>query len=572
MRVFSSGNLSAIDKVAGEILQAIQTLAPNMYRYSNTEQVLEKLRMLPYAAALVKLHKTPLQFRFLACSGMNGLRPVALWLNALLKTVHYDLCKVWSQLLNRLHVLTDAIDWKHLPPWYATRSAEVVAMVKFFNKLCMSTKEFTAGFGWQGYDVVRLYTNIPQDDLVQSLSNLLGELVWDAHEVQRNGPRHRLLQVFKDDTYGASWLDADWNLADVADSWGSYWDGAGAGIKTDRWGIDGSKGDFYLFDWQEVKNVITLLVKYSFVRFGDQIWHQQIGIPMGINPAVYMANYYLFYYEYRFVQQFVGIFEHYPPVQGGQSEARALFESDDLHDAPIVDSNSDPLWVGQWPQTVDPIFKGSITLYVLNKFKLMKRFVDDVTSGPNPFLRHLLNRRNTILGGLIHGIYPDCLALDQTHAGCWSFPTLDIRIVSCQVLHAEAAGVVHDATVESYTILYDKRREKCYDGIPIVQYMHVSSSISSNVTNSILLGQLHRFRELIMCRQNYVLESALLLWRMVKRGYKRQILFAKLRRHLKQYPDTYKDITFRPLLKDVMDTFYAPNIVAHFHTGAPLHL
>ena len=131
--------------------------------------------------------------------------------------------------------------------------------------------------------------------------------------------------------------------------------------------------------------------------------------------------------------------------------------------------------------------------------------------------------------------------------GCWSFPTLDVRIVSSQLPQCDDSGNVVGSIVVSETELYDKRREKCCDGIPVVQYTHVSSSLSQNVTTSILLGQLHRYRELIMRRNNYILECATLIWRMIKRSYKREVLFAKLKRHLKMYPDTFGDTSFRPL-------------------------
>lgn len=143
-----------------------------MYNEFFTERLLQHMCLLPYAAALVKLHKSPLQFRFLACSSKNGVKVVALWLNALLSSIHHDLVLEWRKLLTKL-----GVDWHHLPPWYATRSAQVVSLVKHFNRLRMNESDFLRGSGWQGSDVVRLYTNIPQDDLIQSLAALLGELV-----------------------------------------------------------------------------------------------------------------------------------------------------------------------------------------------------------------------------------------------------------------------------------------------------------------------------------------------------------------------------------------------------------
>eukprot|EP00878_Enallax_costatus_P021790 GHUV01023092.1.p1 GENE.GHUV01023092.1~~GHUV01023092.1.p1 ORF type:complete len:597 (-),score=32.06 GHUV01023092.1:95-1885(-) len=198
LRVIAGDDTRVIDKVAAELVQAVNLLAKNMYSNLDADRLFQHMCLLPYAAALVKLHKSPLQFRFLACSSKNGLKVVALWLNALLSSIHHDLVLEWHKLLSRL-----GVDWRHLPPWYATRSAQVVSLVKHFNKLRVCESEFVRGSGWQGFDVVRLYTNIPQDDLVQSLSALLGELVWDKHTSQRNGPRTRIYQVFKDQSVRA---------------------------------------------------------------------------------------------------------------------------------------------------------------------------------------------------------------------------------------------------------------------------------------------------------------------------------------------------------------------------------
>ena len=105
--------------------------------------------------------------------------------------------------------------------------------------------------------------------------------------------------------------------------------------------------------------------------------------------------------------------------------------------------------------------------------------------------------------------------------------------------------------VQSYTLLYDKRRNACYRGIPIVQYAHVSSTLSLHCGYNILIGQLHRFRELISWKDNYVLECARLIRRMQLRGYRRSILFRKLRHHLMLYPDTFGSTSYMPLFTDI---------------------
>ena len=48
--------------------------------------------------------------------------------------------------------------------------------------------------------------------------------------------------------------------------------------------------------------MIDLFIDNSFFKFGDKVFRQSIGIPMGIDPAPQMANLYLCYYEAKFME------------------------------------------------------------------------------------------------------------------------------------------------------------------------------------------------------------------------------------------------------------------------------
>jgi hypothetical protein len=88
-----------------------------------------------------------------------------------------------------------------------------------------------------------------------------------------------------------------------------------------------------------------------------------------------------------------------------------------------------PPWVTAHPKNA--AYNGNLAMYVLESFRFTRRFVDDLTAACNPFLKYLLYTNNSIPGGLIKGIYPHgALVLEPTNADMWSFPTLDIRILS----------------------------------------------------------------------------------------------------------------------------------------------
>jgi len=132
-------------------------------------------------------------------------------------------------------------------------------------------------------------------------------------------------------------------------------------------GVDKDYGQFYVFDLQHARRVARLLIDNSYVRFGDNYFKQTKGIPMGINPAVFMANYYLFYYEFTFVEQLVDIIETCPPCYG-------------VGACPYVD---EMLNCSNPPSVTDPSlaeFYGDAALHLLLE-KVVCICLDDVLAG-----------------------------------------------------------------------------------------------------------------------------------------------------------------------------------------------
>jgi hypothetical protein len=125
-------------------------------------------------------------------------------------------------------------------------------------------------------------------------------------------------------------------------------------MKTARLGVDTNSDEFYLSDLQEACNTVQLLVSHAHVTFGEAVYHQTKGIPMGINPAVFMANYYLFYYEYLFIKQLADILLRTPPIPGGDMVARILLEQ-------YVDDKI-PSWVSSHPENA--AYNGNLAVYV----------------------------------------------------------------------------------------------------------------------------------------------------------------------------------------------------------------
>lgn len=52
---------------------------------------------------------------------------------------------------------------------------------------------------------------------------------------------------------------------------------------------------------------LDTIINGTYFIFGGTLYHQNKGIPMGINCAVHMADQYLWTYEYDFLLQLVSI-------------------------------------------------------------------------------------------------------------------------------------------------------------------------------------------------------------------------------------------------------------------------
>ena len=68
-----------------------------------------------------------------------------------------------------------------------------------------------------------------------------------------------------------------------------------------RWVKNASKTGI-TFSQDSFKEALSYLMGNCFFSFGDMIFRQVIGIPMGSDPAPFMANFFLYSYERKYIQ------------------------------------------------------------------------------------------------------------------------------------------------------------------------------------------------------------------------------------------------------------------------------
>ena len=69
-----------------------------------------------------------------------------------------------------------------------------------------------------------------------------------------------------------------------------------------KWVSNKSKCEL-TFDKQQIKDAIKYLMDNCQFTLGDKVFQQIIGIPMGSDPAPFMANLFLYYYESRWIKK-----------------------------------------------------------------------------------------------------------------------------------------------------------------------------------------------------------------------------------------------------------------------------
>ena len=112
--------------------------------------------------------------------------------------------------------------------------------------------------GVSSFDFSTLYTKIPHDKLIVVLNKII--------DFAFKGGTRKKIAISKQGT--AYWL---------------------SNSKT--------KSPLDVFTKESVINAVSFLIRNCYFKFGDKLFRQDIGIPMGSDPAPFFANLFLYYYE-----------------------------------------------------------------------------------------------------------------------------------------------------------------------------------------------------------------------------------------------------------------------------------
>ena len=208
----------------------------------------EKQKSLPSMYWIPKMHKNPVGARFIVASKTCSTKP----LTEVISNVFKMLYKHVEGFNNKSHFYSSFKKF-----WVVQNSFPIIKQLDSVNAKHNAKRIST-------FDFSTLYTTIPHCLLIDVLSEIIEFVFKSSH-------RNRI---------GFSPTSVYWT----------------------------SKGkDKIFFTKTSLIEAVTFLIKQCYFTVGNLVLKQDIGIPMGIDPAPFWANLFLYFFESKFVQSLISL-------------------------------------------------------------------------------------------------------------------------------------------------------------------------------------------------------------------------------------------------------------------------
>ena len=206
----------------------------------------DKDRSLPIMYWLPKLHKTPIGARFIIASKNCSNKPLSNVISKIFKMIFKN--------VENFHSKTKFYSsFKKF--WVVENSYPIIEKLNVINTRKKAKSIST-------YDFSTLYTKIPHNLLIKVLSEII-------------------CFVFKSKVRSKIGFSSS----------SIYWTSKGCGKR--------------YFTEKSLIEAVSFLIKNCYFTVGNKVFSQDIGIPMGIDPAPFWANLFLYFFESKHVQSLV---------------------------------------------------------------------------------------------------------------------------------------------------------------------------------------------------------------------------------------------------------------------------
>ena len=215
--------------------------------------------LIPIAVEYLKAHKNPISYRDVAASQTSSLAPLSKFLTTVFKILAPEVETLWINTLNAAGIISTR-------SWILQNTDSLRDHIMKLNRFLKANN--TRASLLSTYDFSTLYTTLPQHDLKIRMRSLLEQL-FNAKKAANNK---------------SFLLPSDvnpWRSKPSTSTKQKFWSHA------------------------DISDALDYLIDNTFVSIGDRIFRQIIGIPMGTNCAVYLANFFLFTYELDFIRTLI---------------------------------------------------------------------------------------------------------------------------------------------------------------------------------------------------------------------------------------------------------------------------
>ena len=208
----------------------------------------DRQKSLPFMYWVPKMHYNPPRFRFIVASSTCSTKPLSSIASIIYK-------HIFNQVKTFHNKSTFYRNYNRF--WPIENSKPIIEELKRINKR-NGAKDIST------YDFSTLYTKLPHDDLLNNLYEIV-DFVFSGGNKKKDGNRKFLTVKGKS----------------------VFW-------TKKKHGKDS-------FSRQDIKTLTAHLIKETYFLIGNKLFHQVIGIPMGIDPAPFWANLHLYKYECDFI-------------------------------------------------------------------------------------------------------------------------------------------------------------------------------------------------------------------------------------------------------------------------------
>ena len=193
-----------------------------------------------------KLHKTPVKFRFIIASK-----------HCTVKKLSKDISSIFSLFNKQIEKYNKkAHYYSGIKSYWIIQNRDPVQETVHKSLSRKSAKSISS------FDFSTLYTKIPHDKLLDVLKKIVDFIF--------KGGTRKKVEINKFGT-------ANW--------------------------VSNQKSSSNKFTKESIIDAVSYLISNCYFKFGDKLFRQDIGIPMGSDPAPYFANLFLYHYESSWLKQ-----------------------------------------------------------------------------------------------------------------------------------------------------------------------------------------------------------------------------------------------------------------------------